>query len=340
MITLQENINLKPYNTFGIEVFSKYFVTFNSIEALQEVLLEKKIKALDRLVLGGGSNILFTQNFSGIILKNEMEGITIEKETETEVLVKVGAGVNWHQFVLYSIHNNWYGLENLSLIPGNVGAAPMQNIGAYGVETKDFISTVETYHILDDSIKVYNNAECKFGYRESIFKKELKGQCIITAVTFKLSKKANFNTSYGAIEAELAKMNITDLTLKAISDAVIRIRTSKLPDPKIIGNAGSFFKNPSIDYMIFEKLKTSFPNIVGYINTNKDTVKIAAGWLIEQCGLKGVQVGQTGCHITQALVLVNYGKATGKEILEYSTKVIETVQNKFGITLEREVNVV
>ncbi len=339
-MTINENINLKPFNTFSIEVISKYFARFNSIDCLQELLQQKITKENKKLILGGGSNILFTKNFDGIILKNEIDFIEVIKETNENIFVKCGAGTNWHNFVLHCISNNWAGVENLSLIPGCIGASPMQNIGAYGVEVKDVIETVEAISIKDYSLKIFTNKQCAFGYRESIFKREVKGAYIITAVIFKLHKTPNYNTSYGAIVAELEKMNIINLSIQAISNAVIRIRNSKLPDPKVLGNAGSFFKNPTISKEQFDALKNEFENIVGFINDKNNMVKLAAGWLIEQCGYKGFRKGDAGCNALQALVLVNYGNATGTEIYDLSSAIILSVQKKFNINLEREVNIV
>jgi UDP-N-acetylmuramate dehydrogenase len=337
---IQENINLKPYHTFGIDVYSKYFATFQSIEGLQEMLQQKITKENKNLILGGGSNILFTKNFDGILLKNEIDFIEVIKETDEYVYVRCGAGTNWHQFVLYCIKHNWAGVENLSLIPGCIGASPMQNIGAYGVEVKDVIETVETIAVKDYSNIVLTNKDCAFGYRESIFKQELKGEYIITAVTFKLNKTPTYHTSYGAILTELEKMKISNLSIQAISNAIINIRSSKLPDPKVLGNAGSFFKNPTITKLQFEILKKEFEGIVGYYNEKNQTVKIAAGWLIEHCGYKGFRKGDAGCNALQALVLVNYGNATGNQMYDLSCEIISSVHNKFKINLEREVNII
>ena len=317
-MTIQQNYSLKKLNSFGIDVFAKSFASFtNSIE-VTEILESSNDK---KLILGGGSNILFTKNFDGLLLKNEIEGIEIVKEDEHYIYVKAGAGVGWHTFVLYCIANNFAGAENLSLIPGSVGASPMQNIGAYGVEVKDIFYELEAFHIQEKRMAVFLNNDCEFGYRESVFKNKFKGEYIITAVTFKLNKVPVFNTTYGAIETELEKMGVQSLSIKAISDAVISIRQSKLPDPKIIGNAGSFFKNPSITNEQFNKLKKEFPEIIGYPVANDET-KLAAGWLIEKCGWKGFRKGDAGCHEKQALVLVNYGNAKGNEIFELSEEIL------------------
>ena len=337
-----ENFSLKKLNTFGIDVNAKYFSTFNTVDEINELLEFHKLSTvrhhLPNLILGGGSNILFTKNFDGLVLKNEISGIRIIKEDEHYVYVKCGAGENWHQFVLYCIHNNFAGVENLSLIPGNVGASPMQNIGAYGVELKEVFYALEAFHLTEKKTHYFTLNDCEFGYRESVFKKKYKNQFIITNVIFRLNKIPNFNTSYGAIEQELEKMGVKDLSIKAISDAVINIRSSKLPDPAVIGNAGSFFKNPEIPHSVFEILNSKFPGIVGY-NLPNGNIKLAAGWLIEQCGFKGYRKGDAGSHQKQALVLVNYGGAKGEEIFDLSETIIKTVKEKFGVVLEREVNI-
>ena len=341
---IEHNVSLKKYNSFGIDATAKYFSTFDSLSSLSELiewkndlLAKKELSKL--LILGGGSNVLFTQNFDGLILKNELAGIEKIKEDNDYVYLKVGAGVNWHSFVMYCIENNLGGVENLSLIPGNTGASPMQNIGAYGVEIKDVFYELEAFHLKEKKLVIFSLKDCEFGYRESVFKRALKSKFVITTVTFKLTKKPVFSTSYGTIEQELNAMGITDLSLRSISTAIINIRKSKLPNPAEIGNAGSFFKNPEIDFSYFEELKNNFPNIVGY-NLPTGKVKLAAGWLIEQCGWKGYRKGDAGCHVKQALVLVNYGNANGNEILILSTQIIESIYQKFGVTIEREVNII
>ena len=338
---IQENISLKKLNTFGIDVVAKYFATFNSIDKLDELLEPKRQPAGNSqlLTLGGGSNILFTKNFDGLVLKNEIKGIAIVNEDDNYVYIKAGAGENWHQFVLHCINNNWAGVENLSLIPGNTGASPMQNIGAYGVEIKEVFYSLEAYHLKEKKIVQFNIGDCAFGYRESVFKKKLKNEFVITNVVFRLNKQPKFNTSYGAIEKELEKMGVKELSIKAISDAVINIRSLKLPNPAEIGNAGSFFKNPEVEDSAFEVLLSKFPGIVGYKLPNGN-VKLAAGWLIEQCGWKGYRDGDAGCHANQALVLVNYGNAKGDAIYALSEKIIASVKEKFGVVLEREVNII
>jgi len=339
---MQYNVSLKPYNTFGIDVLAKCFAKFNSVEVLEQLLNQIKNEDFSKkLFLGGGSNILFTKNYDGCILKNELKGIEIIQENENHIYLKVAAGEVWHELVMYCVENNFNGIENLSLIPGNVGASPMQNIGAYGIEIKDIFHSLEAYHIEEKKMVSFNNADCEFGYRESIFKKQLKDQFVILNVTFKLSKQPNFQTSYGAIEQELAKMGVNELSNKAIAQAVINIRSSKLPNPKLIGNAGSFFKNPTVDETFMQSLLNSFPSIPNFVNKKSSVeYKIPAAWLIEQCGWKGYRNNDAGCHINQPLVLVNYGNASGNEIFELSVAIIESVKNKFNIILEREVNII
>ena len=339
----KENFSLKKYNSFGIDAAAQYFSTFDTVKQLEEYLeLEKQETKNEKpktFILGGGSNILLTGNVDGLVLKNEIKGIEIVSEDDDYVYVKAGAGENWHQLVLYCIKNNLAGMENLSLIPGNVGASPMQNIGAYGVELKDLFYELEAFHLSEKKLVKFGLEDCQFGYRESVFKRKLKDQFVIINVTYRLNKIPYFNTSYGAIEQELEAMGIKALSIQAISQAVINIRSSKLPDPTVIGNAGSFFKNPEISPQQFETLKIAFPNIVGYA-LNNGNVKLAAGWLIEQCGWKGYRKGDAGCHAKQALVLVNYGHAKGHEILILSEDIIVSVKDKFDVVLEREVNII
>ncbi len=346
---IQENISLKSLNTFGIDVSAKYFAQFNSVNELHELLEFNRRPTINEkrstLILGGGSNILFTKDFDGLVLKNEIVGIKEIKEDEHHVYVQVGAGVNWHHFVLHCISNGWAGIENLSLIPGNVGASPMQNIGAYGVEIKDVFYSLEAFHIREKKMINFSLNDCAFGYRDSVFKRKFKNEFVITDVTYRLNRIPTFNTSYGAIEQELEKMGVKELSIQAISQAVINIRSSKLPDPAVIGNAGSFFKNPEIQNSKFKSLKERFPDIVGYDLPNGNT-KLAAGWLIEQCGpengasWKGYRKGDAGCHERQALVLVNYGNAKGSEIYNLSEDILQSIKEKFGVGLEREVNIV
>jgi UDP-N-acetylmuramate dehydrogenase len=342
-MTVQKNILIKQYNSFGISAYANLFAKFNSINELSELLEFNKLQTPNykpqTLILGGGSNILFTKNFPGLVLKNEIKGIKIIKEDEHHIYVQAGAGENWHQFVLHCINNGWAGVENLSLIPGNVGASPMQNIGAYGVDIKDVFYSLEAYHIHDKKMVNFTLNDCEFGYRDSVFKKKFKNEFVIMDVTFRLNRMPNFNISYGAIAQQLEKMGVKDLSLQAIAQAVINIRSSKLPDPAVIGNAGSFFKNPEVSSSQFAILSSQFPGIVGYDLPNGN-VKLAAGWLIEQCGWKGFRKGDAGCHEKQALVLVNYGNATGSEIFDLSEDILQSVKAKFGVGLEREVNIV
>ncbi|HRN56559.1 MAG TPA: UDP-N-acetylmuramate dehydrogenase [Agriterribacter sp.] len=343
---IRENISLRQYNTFGIDVQARYFSAFAGIDPLAEWI--EKNPGVKRIILGGGSNILFTGNVNGIVLKNEIMGIAEIKEDDTYVYVRAGAGENWHRFVQYCIQRNWAGLENLSLIPGSVGAAPMQNIGAYGVELQELFNSLSAYHLHDKKVYHFTAGDCAFGYRESVFKKKYKDQFIILNVTFRLRKHPVFHTSYGAIREELEKMGVETLSIQAISRAVINIRSSRLPDPAVMGNAGSFFKNPEVTHKQFEALAKQYPAIPHYParqystpgNNRHGFVKLAAGWLIEQCGWKGFRRGDAGVHARQALVLVNYGKANGREIYDLSEEVLRSVHKKFGISLEREVNIV
>lgn len=336
-MNIQENYPLKKLNTFGINVFAKYFASFASDGELKE-LLEQAGLSPKQMILGGGSNILFIENYDGLVLKNNIPGISIVDEDEDFTFIKAGAGVKWHQFVMFCVNTNLRGVENLSLIPGNVGASPMQNIGAYGVEIKDVFFELEALHLKEKKNYKFSAADCEFGYRESVFKKKYKDQFAILNVTYRLRKKHEFNISYGSIETELAKMNVEKLTVKAVSHAVIRIRTSKLPDPAVIGNAGSFFKNPVISLDEFVKNNLQQLNVPFY-KTHEEYYKIPAGWLIEQCGWKGYRKNDAGCYEKQALVLVNYGNASGKEIYNLSEEIKESVKEKFGIELEREVNI-
>ncbi len=334
---VQQNISLKKFNSFGIDVSAAHFACFRNQEELESLLTETDNRK-SMLVLGGGSNILFTRNVDGWVLKNEISGISRIAEDEEYYYVKAGAGENWHSFVLHCIENGYAGVENLALIPGSVGASPMQNIGAYGVEIKDVFHSLEAFHIADKKVHQFSNADCGFGYRESVFKRAFKNQFIITSVTYRLRKNPVYNVSYGAITQELEAMQVKELSIQDIAKAVMNIRRSKLPDPAQIGNAGSFFKNPEIDLVHFEKLKSEFPGIVGYPVSN-NRIKLAAGWLIEQCGWKGYRKGDAGCHNKQALVLVNFGNADGAAIYELSEAILQSVKNKFAVDLEREVNI-
>ncbi|MEH0155665.1 UDP-N-acetylmuramate dehydrogenase [Limibacter armeniacum] len=339
MPQLSQNISLKPFNTFGVEISANQFVTVKSAEDVIELLSNEEVRNLPKLILGGGSNILFTQDVSGLVIKNEISGIDVIQEDETAVWLKVGGGVVWHELVLYTVSNNWQGIENLSLIPGTVGAAPIQNIGAYGVELKDVFESLEAIDLADGSLHSFTHSDCEFGYRDSVFKRQFKGKFIISSVVLKLSKQPVFNTSYGAIEQTLNEMNITELTVKAISDAVISIRESKLPNPAQVGNCGSFFKNPEIPQAQYEELKNSYPAIPGY-PTKTEMIKVPAGWLIEQCGWKGKQIGNVGTYPKQALVLINCGGASGKEAEDLAMQIKASVDEKFGIEIIPEVNII
>ena len=338
MSIIRQNISLKNYNTFGIDVSAKLFGEFTNIEELQNIVTDKNYQQEKLLIIGGGSNILFTKNLNGLALHNQVKGIEVIEEDDNSVVIAGGSGIVWHDFVLHAINLNFGGIENMSLIPGSLGASPMQNIGAYGVEVKDRFEWLDAYHIKSGEMHRFDNAACEFGYRESIFKRKNKGQYIITKVAFRLTKKHQLNTSYGAIEQEIESLNITDPTIKDVSNAVIKIRSSKLPDPKKIGNSGSFFKNPIIDYSSFEVIKARFPQIVSYPAEN-GKIKLAAGWLIDQAGWKGKTIGNYGVHKNQALVLVNYGGSSGSDIYDLSEEIIHSIKETYGVDLEREVNI-
>ncbi len=337
---MHENFSLKPYNTFGVDVKANYFAEANTVEELKEALHFSKENNLPWLFLGGGSNVLFTCDFNGLVIKLNLKGISVQPQNENEVLVTAKAGENWHEFVMFCLDKNFGGLENLSQFPGNVGTSPMQNIGAYGTEIKDIFVNCTVLNLETLEIETFDLEKCRFGYRDSIFKQEGKGKYVILDVTFKLTTQNHYiKTEYGAIQAELENSGIENPTIQEVSKAVISIRQSKLPDPKEVGNAGSFFKNPTIPSAQFESLQQRFENIPGY--PNEDSVKVPAGWLIEQCGWKGKQIGNVASHKLQALVIVNAtGKATGKEIYDFSTEIINSVKEKFGIELEREVNII
>ncbi len=348
---IEENVSLKGYNSFGIEVRSRKFAAFAHQEELGS-LLEFAAgggpggslgfagdEGMRVLILGGGSNILFTKNFDGLVLKNDIGGIELIREDEHYVYVRVGAGQNWHGFVEYALQRNWAGIENLSLIPGSVGASPMQNIGAYGVEIKEVFYELEAWSLEDKKVYSFSLNDCELGYRDSVFKHRHKGSFVILNVVYRLNKTSKFNIAYGAIREELDNMGVQELSIQVISKAVINIRRSKLPDPAVIGNAGSFFKNPVVSGEQFASLLELSPGIVGFPNPD-GTVKLAAGWMIEQCGWKGYRKGDAGCHAQQALVLVNYGRASGEEIYALSEEIAKSVKKKFGIGLEREVNIV
>jgi UDP-N-acetylmuramate dehydrogenase len=339
MPQIQENINLKPYNTFGINAVCSYFVEINSVNDFLELLKSNIYTSNQKLIVGGGSNLLFTKNFNGIVIKNSLKGIEVVSENANGAIVKAAAGENWHEFVMWCISKNLCGLENLSLIPGCVGASPMQNIGAYGVEIKEVFEELEALDMISGKKKTFSKEECHFGYRESVFKHEFKNQYIITSVSYRLKKNPSVNVSYGAITTELETLGITKPSIKDVSDAVIRIRQSKLPNPAEIGNAGSFFKNPEVSAQKYAELISKFSNLVAYPLQNGN-YKLAAGWLIEQCGLKGHEHHGAAVHTKQALVLVNKNNCTGKDVYDLSTYVLQKVFDKFGVELEREVNII
>jgi UDP-N-acetylmuramate dehydrogenase len=340
---IQENISLKAYNSFAIDAKARWLAVFKSVDDLQQ--MNYPVSARGPLLLGGGSNMLLADDYNGLVLKNEVKGISILKEDPDYVYVSVGAGENWHSFVTYCIEKNWSGVENLSLIPGNVGAAPIQNIGAYGVELENVFYSLQAFHLKDRTVRTFTRADCEFGYRDSVFKNKWRDQFAIVSVVFQLRKHPIYHTEYGAIREELERMGVKEMSIRAISQAVINIRTSKLPDPKIIPNAGSFFKNPEVEDRKYNMLKQKFPGLVGYSLLN-GKVKLAAGWMIEQCGpangisWKGFREGDAGCHAKQALVLVNYGNAKGSEIISLANRIAASVYDKFDVKLEKEVNVI
>jgi len=338
MLQIQENVSLKNFNTFGVDAKARYFVEISHRDDLVELFMDPQWLETDRLVIGGGSNMLFLKDYDGLVIRINIRGIE-HRISHDDVFVEAGGGEVWNDLVNYCVARDYAGLENLSLIPGSVGASPIQNIGAYGVELKDVFQSCCAFEIATRTFKTFTKEECKFEYRESVFKNELKGQYIIVSVKFHLSLIPNFNLKYGAIEQELANRGITSPTLKDVSQVVSHIRVSKLPDPSTIGNAGSFFKNPIITADEFAVVYTKFPDIVHY-PAGEGLVKLAAGWLIEQCGWKGKVAGNTGTWKNQALVLVNHGGATGQEVYNFSSQIIDSVYAKFGVRLQREVNII
>ncbi len=337
MLNITENVSLKTYNSFGIEAKAKWFTTIESEDELLELFSSERWKNEKRFILGGGSNVLFTHDFDGLIIKMNIGGLSYEQQGE-DVFLKAGSGIVWNHLVNYAVENGFAGLENLSLIPGTVGAAPVQNIGAYGVELKDVFYSCRALLIDTGEIRTFEKSDCNFSYRDSIFKSHFKGSAIITEVSFKLSTRPSLNLSYGAIALELQKRGIDNPAISDVAKVVSDIRVGKLPDPSTIGNAGSFFKNPIVSIEKFEQLKSFFPDIVHYCMSNS-TVKLAAGWLIEQCGWKGKIIGNAGTWKHQALVLVNMGNASGSEIYDFSHRIICDVLQKFDVELEREVNI-
>ena len=335
---LQNHISLRAYNTFGIDIKADAFIQLRSLEDLQQAISDGLFKS-NYLILGGGSNILFTSDFHGTVIQNSITGITIENETQDAVFISARGGEKWNDLVMFCVERNLGGIENLSLIPGTVGAAPIQNIGAYGVELKDTFFNLTAIDLITGEQKIFSNADCKFGYRNSVFKQELKGKYFIYEIILRLEKNKDVNVNYGAIQHILKEKGVELPGIKDVSDAVIQIRKSKLPDPEILGNAGSFFKNPEIEIAQFDALKKEFPNLPGY-PTENNLIKVPAGWLIEQCGWKGKRVGNTGAHKDQALVLVNYGGATGNEIYALALEIVKSVKENFGIEIQPEVNIV
>ena len=332
---ISENSSLQNLHSFGCNEKANYFAKIGSMETIEKSIQWAKEKNIPYLILGAGSNILFTKTFEGLVLKMEIMGIKKLKETASEVFLEVGAGENWHHFVIYCVQKGWGGVENLSLIPGTVGAAPIQNIGAYGVEAKDAIASVTAYDTQSAQFITLQNSDCAFAYRTSLFKKDTS-RYIISSVQFVLQKQPIFRTEYGAIKEVLHQKNNKQPSVEAISSAVIQIRSEKLPDPKKLGNAGSFFKNPTITKDLFEVLVAKYPKMIAYPITD-DTYKIAAGWLIEACGWKGIQKGSVGCYEKQSLVIVHYNNGPGIEIYNFSEEIIQSVLAKFEILLEREV---
>lgn len=337
MIRLDES--LKSLNTFGLDVSSRLFFAFSSEESLRSLWKTNLLQLSSPLVLGGGSNILFTRNYHGLVLKNNIPGRELIKETASHVWVRFGAGEHWHDCVQFAISNNWGGIENLSLIPGSIGAAPVQNIGAYGVELKDCFVELSAFDLVSGKVSTFDKSDCSFGYRDSIFKREGKGRYCILSVTLRLNKIHEFHTQYGDISRMLDTMDVKTLSIKAVSEAVMAIRRSKLPNPEELGNCGSFFKNPVVAASHFELLKKQFPDIRSF-PAGEGQVKVPAGWLIEADGWKGKRVGNTGCHQQQALVLVNYGGATGEEVAVHAARIVDSVEAHFGIRLETEVNII
>lgn len=336
---IQENKSLKSFNTFGIDVKAQYFVETADIESLQQLLTNDQWQNMPKLILGGGSNVLLTQDFQGLVIKNNICGIKTIADTKEHVFLTIGAGENWHSFVMHCVDNQYAGVENLSYIPGTVGAAPMQNIGAYGVEIKEVFYELTAVNIKDGEQRIFTHNDCDFAYRNSVFKNSYKNKFIITDITLKLNKKPTFNTSYGALKEALKEMNVSKLSIKAISDTVIYIRKNKLPDPKNIGNAGSFFKNPEIQKKEFEQLQQKFPDMP-FFHAQTEKIKIPAAWLIEQCGYKGKRYGDVGVHDKQALVLVNYGNGSGEAIKNLAMEIQKSVLDKFAIELVPEVNII
>lgn len=335
-LSIQQNASLKAFNTFGIDANADYFAHIEDADQLAELLTNSTFTQMPKLILGEGSNILFTKNYDGIVIKNAIKGIKVINEDDHYVWVQVGAGENWHDFVTYCVRQGFGGTENLSLIPGTVGAAPVQNIGAYGVELREILFQLDAMNLQAGRIRTFTNAECQFGYRDSVFKNALKQQYVILSVVFQLTKKPTINAEYSSLKEALRNVKSANINIKTISDAVIDIRRSKLPDPKTLGNAGSFFKNPIVTHHHFSDIQKKFPEIPHYIQ-HQDAIKLNAAWLIEQCGWKGKRFGNVGTYEKQALVLVNYGDSKGIEVLDLANKIQQSVHHEFGISLEPEV---
>ncbi len=338
MSIFQEHASLKHLNTFGIEAKARYFAAVKDVDQFSTLLSEPLFQQLPKFILGGGSNILLTQDFAGLVIKNDIKGIRLLSEDDQHIWLEVGAGENWHEFVMYCVAQGYAGIENLSLIPGTVGAAPIQNIGAYGVELRDVFIELNALNLQTRKTQIFTNEECQFAYRDSIFKNTHKNKYAILSVTLRLNKKPTFHVNYGNIQEMLEKMGIKEFSIKAVSDAVIAIRRSKLPDPKELGNAGSFFKNPIIQMTHFSELQKRFPQAPSFSTENPEAIKVPAGWLIEQCGWKGKRFGDIGVYEKQALIIVNFGNARGKDIQDLAQKIQSSVQHEFGIDLIPEVN--
>ncbi|HBX66964.1 MAG: UDP-N-acetylenolpyruvoylglucosamine reductase [Balneola sp.] len=336
--SIREHVDISSYNTMGIAAKARYFVSVSSTEELRSVIADSELKNLDKFVLGGGSNVLFVDDFDGLIIQMDMKGKNVVEENADSILLKIGAGENWHELVMYCVEKGWGGIENLSLIPGSVGAAPIQNIGAYGVELEEVFEELTAVQVETGEERIFSKAECAFGYRDSIFKNKEKGNYIITHLTLRLQKSPSVNTSYRALSEKLAEEGITNPGIQDISKAVIEIRQSKLPDPAEIGNTGSFFKNPVLPKSEFEELQKNHPDIPHY--PSGEDVKVPAAWLIDQCGWKGKRFGDAGVHKMQALVIVNYGNATGNDIWSLATRIQKSVKETFGVALTPEVNIV
>jgi UDP-N-acetylmuramate dehydrogenase len=336
---IHQNYSLKKHNTFGLDVLCKHYAEVENENEIKQLLSEIQFKDVSKLIIGSGSNILFTKDFDGLVINQISNKIRVVSEDDKYAFVSAEAGAMWHELVLLCINKNLGGIENLSLIPGKVGAAPIQNIGAYGQELKDVFHSLKGIYLNDLIEMNFNNTECEFGYRDSIFKKELKNIFVITEVTVQLNKNPKLNTSYGAVEEELAKLKKDNLSVKDVSDIVCKIRMSKLPDPQVLGNAGSFFKNPEVSIEEYDLLTSKFDDLPAY-KISEEHMKIPAGWLIEKCGFKGKKFGNVGVHEKQALVIVNYGNGKPEEILELKNKIKEEVQLKFSIELQEEVNII